>query len=85
LRENLGKVSSRWRIKVEFHAPLYTVQQKMPASYGSLTETPRGVLFETEHGDIADLARFLVTRNLPFVALDPPELRAERMRRSAGE
>ena len=90
MREHLGKVSSRWQIVVEFHAPLYTVQQKIPAGYGTFTETPNGVRFETEHGDLADVARFLATRNLPFVALEPPELReellrlAEKIARSAG-
>jgi predicted DNA-binding transcriptional regulator YafY len=90
MHEHLGKVSSRWRIVVEFHAPLYTVQQKIPAGYGSFTETPTGVRFETEHGDLADVARFLATRNLPFVALEPPELReellhfAEKIVQSAG-
>ena len=77
LREHLGKESSRWQIAVEFDAPLYTVQQKIPTGYGTLTETPSSVLFETEHGDLADVARFLVTRNLPFVVHNPPELRAK--------
>jgi predicted DNA-binding transcriptional regulator YafY len=77
LKEHLGKVSSRWQIKVEFHVPLYTVQQKIPAGYGTLTETPKGVMFQTQHGDLADVAQFLVTRKLPFVVHEPPELRAE--------
>jgi predicted DNA-binding transcriptional regulator YafY len=77
MREHLGKVSSRWQIEVEFQAALYTVQQKIPTGYGTFTETPTGVLFQTEHGDVADVARFLVTRNLPFVVHEPPELRAE--------
>jgi predicted DNA-binding transcriptional regulator YafY len=75
MREHLGKATSRWQIDIEFHAPLYTVQQKIPASYGTFEETPDGVLFHTRHGDLADLARFLVTRNLPFVVHNPPELR----------
>jgi predicted DNA-binding transcriptional regulator YafY len=77
MHEHLGKVSARWQIAVEFHAPLYTVQQKIPGGYGTLTETPDGVLFRAEHGDIADVARFLVSRNLPFAVHEPPELRAE--------
>lgn len=89
LREHLGRVSARWEITVEFHAPLVAVQQKIPASYGSLTETAAGVLFQTRHGDLADVARFLVTRNLPFVVHAPTELRtallqmAEQITRSA--
>ena len=77
MREHLGKVSSRWQIEVEFQAALYTVQQKIPSGYGTLTEMPTGVLFQTQHGDLPDVARFLVTRNLPFVVHEPPELRAE--------
>src|SRR5437867_955163 len=77
LHEHLGKVSSRWQIEVEFHAARYTVQQKIPAGYGTLTDTPTGVLFRAQHGDLADVARFLVSRNLPFVVHQPAELRAE--------
>jgi predicted DNA-binding transcriptional regulator YafY len=77
LHEHLGKVSSRWQIAVIFHAPPYTVQQKIPTGYGTLTDTPAGILFQAQHGDLADVARFLVSRNLPFVVHDPPELRAE--------
>jgi predicted DNA-binding transcriptional regulator YafY len=77
IHEQLGKVSPLWQIEVEFHARLYTVRQKIPTGYGALTETQTGVLFQTEHGDLADVARFLATRNLPFVVHGPPELRAE--------
>jgi predicted DNA-binding transcriptional regulator YafY len=90
LREQLGNVSSRWQIAVEFRAPLTTVRQKIPAAYGTLTETTGGVRFETEHSDLGDVARFLMARNLPFIVLEPPELReellclADRLVQSAG-
>lgn len=77
LREHLARTTVTWQLKVEFYAPLYTVQQKVPASFGTWTETPTGVLFEAQHGDVADAARFLATRNLPFTVHGPPELRAE--------
>jgi predicted DNA-binding transcriptional regulator YafY len=76
-REHLGKDSARWQIEVEFQATLYAVQQKIPTGYGTLTETPTGVLFQTEYGDLAEVAGFLATRNLPFVVHGPPELRGE--------
>jgi len=76
-REQLTKQSSPWPIAVEFHAPLYTVQQKIATGYGTLTETPTGALFQAQYGDLAEVARFLVSRNLPFVVHSPPELRAE--------
>lgn len=66
--------------EVEFHAPLYTVQQKILASYGSLTETPTGVLFQCQYEDIDGMARFLVSINLPFIIHEPPELREALLR-----
>jgi predicted DNA-binding transcriptional regulator YafY len=77
MREQLGKESSRWQIEVVFQAALYTVQQKIPGGYGTLTETPDGVVFRAEHGDLADVAHFLVSRKLPFTVQEPLELRAE--------
>lgn len=88
-REHLGKVSSRWQIEVEFHAAPELVRRKISESYGTFTDTADGVLFQTEYGDLADVARFLVSRNLPFVVHHPAELReellriAEQIRRSA--
>ena len=64
-----------WQIEVEFQAPLYTVQQKIPASYGSLTDTPTGVLFQCQYENVDSMARYLMSLNLPFVIHNPPELR----------
>jgi len=80
LREQFERDTTRQQIVVEFDAPLYTVQQEIPASYGTLTETPTGVRFEAQYGDMAEAARFLATRNLPFVVHGPPTLRAELLR-----
>jgi hypothetical protein len=91
IQAQLGKEASGWRIEVEFQAPLYTVQQKIPSAYGTLTETPTGTLFQVEHGDLAQIAYFLITRHLPFVVRQPLELRAtlkqiaEEIARSAVE
>lgn len=78
--EHLAKLAPRWQIEVEFQAALSTVQQKIPASYGTLTATPEGVLFQGQYGDIASTARYLVGLNLPFVVNGPPELREELLR-----
>jgi predicted DNA-binding transcriptional regulator YafY len=83
LREQLGRRTARWHIVVEFQAALYTVQQQVPASYGAMEEIAGGARFETWHGDLGDFARFLVTRNLPFVVREPPELRVELLRMAA--
>jgi len=79
MRDQLVKPSHQ-PIAVEFHASLHIVQQKIPAAYGTFTETPAGVLFETQYGDLPDVALFLTSRNLPFVVHSPPELRAELLR-----
>jgi predicted DNA-binding transcriptional regulator YafY len=69
-----------FHFEVEFQAPLYTVQQMIPASYGSLTETPTGVLFQFQYEDIDSMARYLMSLNLPFVVHEPPELREALLR-----
>jgi predicted DNA-binding transcriptional regulator YafY len=80
VRESLGYFSPDWQIEVEFHAPLATVQGKIPSGYGTLTATPDGVLFQSQHGDLAGTARYLVALNLPFVVHGPPELREELLK-----
>jgi predicted DNA-binding transcriptional regulator YafY len=80
VRTNLGRYLGPWQITVEFHVPLFRVQEKIPASYGTLAETATGVMFNTQHSDVGEVARFLVACNLPFTAHEPPELRAELLR-----
>ena len=63
-------------IEVEFQASLFAVQQRIPATYGQLTETPVGVLIRSQYDDMDDMARYLVAINLPFIIHHPPELRA---------
>lgn len=75
-----GNPSARWHIEVEFQAALSTVQQKIPASYGSLTATPTGVLFQSHVDELEGQARYLMALNLPFVIHHPPELREELLR-----
>ncbi len=72
--------SARWHVEVEFQAALFTVQQKIPTSYGSLTATPTGVLFQTDINDLEAQARYLIALNLPFVVHHPPELREALLR-----
>jgi predicted DNA-binding transcriptional regulator YafY len=73
---HFGTSSAGLPIAVEFQASLYAVRQQIPASYGRLTETPGGVLFQCDTDDIAYTARYLMALNLPFVIQHPPELRA---------
>jgi predicted DNA-binding transcriptional regulator YafY len=74
--EHLAKASAHWQIEVEFQATLEVVQQKIPASYGTLTATPGGIRFEYQYGDLASTALYLMGLNMPFVVHRPPELRA---------
>ncbi len=57
-----------------FQAALYTVQQKIPTSYGRLKATPTGVLFQSHVEELEGQARYLMGLSLPFV-IHPPELR----------
>ena len=67
-------------IAVEFHATRTAVQRKIPASYGTFTNTPTGVLFESQYEDLDDMARYLMGLNVPFVVHRPPELREALLR-----
>jgi hypothetical protein len=77
-----GESSARWYIEVEFQAALFTVQQKIPASYGRLSATPTGVLFQSHVDELEGQARYLMSLNLPFVIHHPPELREALLRLS---
>lgn len=79
----LSASTPQYQIRVEFLAPLPTVMPKVPPAYGTLSEMANGTLFQSEYGDLADVARFLVSRNLPYVVHSPPELRAELRRLAA--
>jgi predicted DNA-binding transcriptional regulator YafY len=78
--EQYAKKSIRWQVAVEFQAPMYTVQQKIPTSYGRLSATPGGVLFQTHTENLESQARYLISLNLPFVIQHPPELREALLR-----
>lgn len=75
LVDQLAKVSDGWRIEVIFSSPLFTVEQKITSSFGTLSETDFGVLLQCQHRDLSEIARYLVGLNLPFVVKNPPELR----------
>jgi len=67
-------------IEVEFQADMSTVQQRIPAIYGTLTPTPSGVLLQEQYDDVEGMARYLMALNLPFVIHNPPELREALLR-----
>lgn len=76
----VARTTPIWPIEVEFHASLRTVQKSINPTFGTLTETAGGVLFQTHHGDLVSVARYLRGLNLPFVIHHPPELRQEILR-----
>ena len=78
--EQYAEKSARWQIEVAFQAPLYTVQQRIPASYGRLTATPGGTLFQSYTENLDSQARYLMALNLPFVIHRPTELRDALLR-----
>lgn len=69
-------------IEVEFQAPLFTVQQRIPASFGRLSATPTGVLYQGQYDNVDGMARYLIGLNLPFVIHRPPELREALLRQA---
>ncbi len=67
-------------IAVEFQTDLSTVQEKIPSTYGTLTPTPTGVLFQERYDDVEGMARYLMALNLPFVVHQPAALREALLR-----
>lgn len=74
VKEQYSTEAARWHIEVEFQAPLFTVREQIPASYGQFSVTPTGVLFQLQYEDLDDMARYLMALNLPFVIHQPQEL-----------
>lgn len=89
--QRLAKPAGRWRLVVEFLAPPTTVIPRIPAGLGDVTETSRGTRLECGADDLDETARYLVMVGLPFVVVEPPEMRlvlrrlAEEIARAAGE
>jgi predicted DNA-binding transcriptional regulator YafY len=75
VKKVLADIPAWWTITIEFQAPLYAVQSKVPSSFGPLTETPTGVLLRTHAAFLDEFARYLAGWDLPFVIHEPPELR----------
>ncbi|GAB4178349.1 MAG: hypothetical protein Fur005_40610 [Roseiflexaceae bacterium] len=75
LQAQLGSTASNPQIEVKFQLPLPIVQQKIPASAGTLSATESGTLFRCPYRNIGSMARYLIGLNLPFVVQQPPELR----------
>jgi predicted DNA-binding transcriptional regulator YafY len=84
VRSRHTRAPDAYRIEVEFRAPMYTVRQKISGTYGTLTETPEGALFQGEYEDLAGMARYLMSLNIPFSVHEPPELR-DALRRLADQ
>lgn len=80
VREKYTREPGSYAVEVEFLAPLYTVQQKIPAAYASLTATPDGALLRGQYEHLDGFARFLIALNLPFVVRQPTELREALLR-----
>jgi predicted DNA-binding transcriptional regulator YafY len=72
--KNLQNYPVNFRLRVLFKAPLERVQDRIPASLGTLTPTKHGVELEWPIDDLDYGARYLLSRGVPFVVRDPPQL-----------
>ena len=62
-------------LRVLFHATLRRVKDRIPASLGTLTPTKEGVVLDWPIDDLDYGARYLLSRGVPFVVQEPPQLR----------
>jgi predicted DNA-binding transcriptional regulator YafY len=64
-----------WHALVVFPTTMARVRERIPASLGTLTETPEGVALDWPVDDLDYVARYLVSRFSRFTVMGPPELR----------
>ena len=81
-RGNLENMTYKWRMKVLLDAELVRMRRRIPASYGTLSRTDDGVLFDWTTDDLDFAARYLMALGVPFVVREPRELR-DALRRLA--
>jgi predicted DNA-binding transcriptional regulator YafY len=73
-----GAGSRAWRhpARVRLHAPTEAMADRIPPAAGLLEPLdPDTCLLETGGESLANLAGFLISLDVPFTVLDPPELR----------
>jgi predicted DNA-binding transcriptional regulator YafY len=71
-----GVAPYRHQARVVVHATPDEVRAKVPPTVGVVEPHPDGALLTVGADDLAFLAGHLVALDLPFEALEPPELRA---------
>ncbi|GAA0794684.1 helix-turn-helix transcriptional regulator [Spirilliplanes yamanashiensis] len=88
-----GTGSLAWRhpARIRLHAPAEVAGERVPPAAGLLrADGPAHCVLETGGDSLPDLAGFLLSLDVDFEVLDPPELRdhlrtlADRCRRAAG-
>ncbi|HEY1353860.1 MAG TPA: YafY family protein [Ktedonobacteraceae bacterium] len=67
-------IPSRWLAEVIVQAPLEDIQERVPATFATLEQTPAGILLRAYDDDLQHTARFLVGLGYPFRVVRPPEL-----------
>lgn len=77
-----GVAPYRYTARVVVHAPPERVADQVPPTVGMVEPWPQGTLLTVGANELAHLAGHLVGLDLPFEALEPPELR--QMLRAAG-
>ena len=75
LANQMSRADSTYAVAIQFDAPLDIVRHRIPEHYGVLSGRASGALFETRYDDLEGLAHFLITLKLPFVVLQPQELK----------
>ena len=79
LEHALATMPGALAVEVLLETTLEEARRLMPAAYGTLEETPHGVLVrgQAQDRDLGELARILAGMGCPLIVLHPPELRDE--------
>lgn len=72
---SLATMPNIWQVEVLLHASLADAQRRFSPIFGTLEETPEGVVLRAQADDLHWLARDLVGSGIPLRVIQPPALR----------
>jgi len=81
---SLATMPNVWQVEVLLQAPLAEARRRFSPIFGTLEETPEGVMLRAQADDLQWLARDLVASGIALRVVQPPALR-DALRRVAEE
>ena len=84
VQRSLAVAFGAWLVRARLDTTLATARRRVPPDQAMVEETPDGVELRVYGEDLDWVAHFLVSLEVPFTVLEPPEMR-EALLRLAGD